>query len=264
MPDPYSEQQQAVWQRHYERWNAVNAARRRQREAAFAPFRERQAQLDQRLGSRGRMEQPSGDDEHARAGKLRTLRMAARVGATLAQVGGKPAMGQFLREVGDTANAAALGAAIGAEKGLTGGALRAFSGNQAGGFAARRARNRGMGGTKAAALGGAVAGALGGAAKDPARIAKNAVRWMIRRFMFKGLMNYISYIPALIVLDIDYIRTRSNPDPLSKFGIKQGFYLILANVAFFLGLLLVFGLIITVVIIIVIMIQQAQNIMPGI
>lgn len=173
-------------------------------------------------------------------------------------------MSGLLHEVGDTANAAALGAGVGASQGMTGGALRAFAGNQAGGFAARRAMSRyGMGGRKAAALGGAVAGAFGGAARDPIRLAKNALRWLLRNIAFDALYDPVSYVPGLAYLDIDYLRTRNNSDPLSKFTYKQRFYLILANAVFFLALLLVFVLIAFIVVIIVMVIQQVQNVTPG-
>ena len=52
--DSSPSEENPVWQEHYRRWSAVNAARERQREAAFAPFEQRQKQFEQHLQSGGR------------------------------------------------------------------------------------------------------------------------------------------------------------------------------------------------------------------
>lgn len=56
--DPSQNEENPVWQEHYRRWSAVNALREQQREAAFAPFAQRQKQFEQHLRSEGRAQQP--------------------------------------------------------------------------------------------------------------------------------------------------------------------------------------------------------------
>lgn len=176
---------------------------------------------------------PKEERQRAWARALRYAQKGARGGATVAKFAGASGFAQGLNEFAGAAGG------IGDHSDQPG-FLHTYGSNTGGKFASNVASGLGGSAGRAAAIGGAVAGALEG--EDVKGIAANSARWWLRKIAFADLLTLepISGSIALLYLNIDFIATSFNPNPLSKFFFWEKLGLFAADLIVSLLLLILF------------------------